>query len=79
MFEEYDVVRIVKLITPNRRFDGTAGIIEPPKIGDVGTIVHIVEKTNPADTIYIIEKVAPSGETIWLADFQEKEIELLSD
>lgn len=74
MFEEYSLVRIIKLNEANRPFDGTKGVMKPPKIGDIGTIVHIVERTNPTDTIYIVEKVSPTGATIWLADFRQDEL-----
>lgn len=77
MFEEYSVVRIVELKTANRPFDGTQTVMKPPKVGDSGTIVDIV--TNPKEIIYIVEKVNASGQTIWLADFYQEEIELLVD
>jgi hypothetical protein len=77
VFEEYSVVRIVELKTANRPFIGTETVKEPPKVSDIGTIVHII--TNAKETLYIVEKVNSSGQTVWLADFFQEEIELLDD
>ncbi|MFZ1396368.1 MAG: hypothetical protein WAS33_05695 [Candidatus Promineifilaceae bacterium] len=76
MFEEYTVVRVVELKTANRPFDGSETVKESPKVGDTGTIVHIT--TNSKETIYIVEKTNSLGQTIWLADFLQDEIELLN-
>ena len=76
MFEEYSVVQIVELKTPNRPFDGSETVKKPPKVGDTGTIVHIT--TNSKETIYIVERTNSSGKTVWLADFLQDEIELLA-
>lgn len=76
MFEEYSVVQIVELKTANRPFDGTETVKKPPKVGDSGTIVHIT--SNSKETIYIVEKANSSGQTVWLADFLQDEIELLA-
>ena len=39
--KEYDIVRVVELNQPDRRFDGTDGAKRAPKIGDRG-IVHVL-------------------------------------
>ena len=75
MFEEYSIVRIVELKTANRPFDSSETVKEPPKVGDIGTIVHIT--TNSKEPIYIVEKTNSLGQTIWLADFLQDEIELV--
>jgi len=69
--EEYDVVRVVRLLKPNREFDGSEGFKRAPQVGDTGTIVHVY----PADKDFIIEAVAKDGYTIWLADFSSEELE----
>lgn len=74
MFEEYSLIKIVKLLEAHRSFDSTNAVMRPPKIGDTGIIVHIVKQSNPNDTICIVEIVSPTGETIWLADFRQDEL-----
>jgi hypothetical protein len=67
--KEHDCVKIVKLLHENRRFDGTEIIKRPPEVGDVGTIVHMIEN------FCIVESVNSEGYTIWLADFFTEELE----
>lgn len=45
-----------------------------PRAGDVGTVVDIREN-GMAGTLYTVEKVAPDGYTLWIADFLERELE----
>jgi hypothetical protein len=68
---EYDVVRVVNLKIPSRSFDGTAGVMRPPKIGDRGTVVH---EYRPEDLTapVVVESVDENGMTIWLADFEAR-------
>ena len=68
--KELDCVKIVKLLKENRPFDGTENIKQPPKIGDVGIIVHF------ANDFCIVENVDSDGYTIWLADFLVEELEI---
>jgi len=77
LFEEYSIVRIVELKTANRPFDGSEMVKKTPKVGDTGTIVHIT--SNSKENIYIVEKVNSLGQTVWLADFLQDEIELLTE
>ena len=68
--KEHDCVKIVKLLRENRPFDGTENVKRPPKIGDVGAIVH------PGKETCIVESVDSEGFTIWLADFLIEELEI---
>jgi len=71
-FKEYDVVRIAKLVQPDRRVDGTAGVMRRPRVGDVGTIVSVLSDAE----VYTVECVDPDGRTVCLADFLQEELEL---
>jgi hypothetical protein len=74
---EYNVVRVVNLRIENRPFDGTAGVMRPPRIGDIGAVVHEyrpIGRTAPVR----VENVDEDGMTIWLADFERDELELVS-
>lgn len=74
---EYDVVRVVKLLTTNREFDGTEGVKRAPRVGDTATIVHLYGPDSSTAAV-VAENVDGNGNTIWLADFQQGELELVS-
>jgi len=65
--KEFDTVKVVRLLDSD--------VMRPPRIGDTGVIVHI-DSVDDKATGYMVEKVAPNGYTIWLADFLPDEIEL---
>lgn len=73
-FHEYDVVRITRMLQPDRHYTGHEGIKRPPQVGDEGTIVHIPSEAN---SWCIVECVARDGSSIWLADFMTDELELV--
>lgn len=68
--KELDCVKVVKLLRDNRPFNGTENVKRPPKIGDVGTIVHFQKD------FCVVEKVDSEGYTVWLADFIPEELEI---
>ena len=72
VFKEYDVVRVVKLRNPDRHFDGTIGVRRSPRVGDIGTICHV---HTPGDVL--VEMVNNDGMTVWLADFETEELEIV--
>ena len=73
--KDFDTVRVVRLLYSERKYDGSQGVMRPPRIGDTGAIVHIYSVDDKA-TVYMVENVAPNGYTIWLADFLPDEIDL---
>ena len=74
--QEYDVVRVIELLRANRPFDGSDGIRRPTRVGDVATICHEYDPGDPAAMV-AVEMVDDDGSTIWLADFERGELELL--
>ncbi|HEX9724892.1 MAG TPA: hypothetical protein VGC53_11490, partial [Vicinamibacteria bacterium] len=72
----YDAVRIVRLLKANRYHDGTVGVRRPPQVGDLGTIVHEYDREDPRAPL-MVEKSDPDGHTVWLADFEPDELELV--
>ncbi len=74
-FKEYDVVKVVRLLTDSRRIDGTESIMRQPQVGDVGTIVYVLDDSGD-ESKYIVESVNQDGMTVWLADFNHSELEL---
>jgi hypothetical protein len=77
MLREFDEVRVVRLAKPERPFDGTPGFLRAPAIGDIAIIVHEYDPADPAAPL-AVESVDAFGNTVWLADFQRSELELLS-
>ena len=71
--KEYAVVRVVRLIQPNRSYTGTNGVVRAPQLLDEGTVVFVYDATH-----FAVECVAPGGGTLWLADFIADELELVS-
>lgn len=71
-----DVVRLVRLLKANRPYDGAVGVRRPPAIGDVGTIVHDYDPEDPRAPV-AVEMRDADGQTIWLADFERDELELV--
>ena len=76
--KEYDKVRIVKLLRNDRPLEGTEGVMRPPAIGDTATIVHEYHPGDPSASV-AVEKVNSDGYTVWLADFEKEELELVQD
>jgi Domain of unknown function (DUF4926) len=70
--KELDVVRVVKLLSADRPYQGTGGTSRPPCVGDTGTIVVVYD-----NSAYCVESVASNGNTVWLADFVADELQLV--
>jgi hypothetical protein len=70
-------VKIVKLTLPDRDVAGTLGMVEDPKVGDVGKVIY---EYPPPDTKVSVEKSDSTGDgTMWFADFAREELELLPE
>jgi hypothetical protein len=77
-FSKYDIVKVVHLHEVERSVQGSKDVTRQPKVGDVGTIVHVPPNSDLFDSpIYVVECVNDAGMTIWLADFQEDELEIV--
>ena len=75
-FHELDTIRLIRLLRDNREYSGTPEITRSPRIGDLGTIVHVYDARDP-QAPYSVECVNAEGFTIWLADFAAEEMEPL--
>lgn len=75
-FREYDVVRVVRLNSPTRKFDGTDSVKRAPKVGDEATVCDLCDPKGPKAPL-IVEMVNAEGMTVWLADFGPDELELI--
>lgn len=73
---EYDVVRVVKLIKADRPFDGTECVGRPPRVGDIATICHEYDPKDPT-AVVAVEMVDDDGFTVWVADFERTELDLV--
>jgi hypothetical protein len=71
-FAPFDSVRIARLMHPCRDVDGSAAEPPQPRHGESGTVVDAV-----GDGLYLVERLTDDGQTVWLAEFHEAELELL--
>jgi len=75
---EYDVVRVTRLLDPGRSFTGTESVARPPAVGDVATVCHEYQPDDSTAPV-VVEMVDENGLTIWVADFERSELELVRD
>ena len=71
-FEIDDVVRIRTLTVPEREVDGSSAEPPQPRVGEQGSIVDSL-----CDGLFLVEHATDDGETIWVAEFHESELELV--
>lgn len=72
MISELDIVKVTALLESDRPFSGTEGLRRPPRVGDLATVVHVLEPGRA----FIAEAVHPDGFTLWVADFRAEELAL---
>lgn len=75
VLREYDAVRIARLLKADRFYNGTEGAMRPPAVGDVATICHENDPSDPSASV-VVEMCDREGNTIWLADFAREELDL---
>jgi acyl-coenzyme A synthetase/AMP-(fatty) acid ligase len=73
---EYDVVRVTRLLGATRWFTGTESVARAPAVGDVAIVCHEYQPDDPTARV-AVEMVDQCGATIWLADFERSELELV--
>lgn len=71
---EYGIVRVARLLRPDRHFQGTPEVYRAPQVGDIGTLVYAYDVTS-----FSVECVNTEGMTVWLADFFAEELEFLGE
>lgn len=71
------MVRVIALLESNRKFDGSDGVFRAPQVGDIATICHDYDPSDPNAPV-AVEMVNDQGLTIWLADFDRSELELVT-
>ncbi|GHS88550.1 hypothetical protein FACS189487_07050 [Campylobacterota bacterium] len=70
--DEFDVVKVVALLEYHREFSGTKGVCHAPRVGDLATVVYVLE----AGRLFIVEAINSEGHTLWIDDFQIEELSL---
>ena len=73
---EYDTVRVVKLLKDDRDYDGSESVMRAPQVGDIAIICHEYYPDDPTAAV-AVEMVNDDGYTVWLADFERSELELV--
>jgi hypothetical protein len=72
-FQVDDRVRIARLRVPEREVTGASSSPPQPRIGEEGDVVADV-----GDGVFLVEHATADGQTIWLAEFLEEELELVA-
>ena len=72
--QQYDMVRIRRLIQSPVSYDGWLVNQRPPQVGDVGVLLDVLHAPGLPDR-YVVEHSGADGITIWLGDFAAEEIE----
>jgi hypothetical protein len=72
-FQVDDTVRIVRLLVAEREVTGDSTSPPQPHVGEEGDVVADV-----GEGILLIEHATADGQTIWLAEFLEDELEFVA-
>ena len=77
---EFDTVRIVALRGTPESHLAVSGAERPPRVGDLGTVVHLVPTFDADDpaTRYMVESNEGSPSLVWLAEFSRDELEFVA-
>jgi len=76
MYDQYSLIRVIKILRSAENYDGWHINQRPPRIGDIGTIVEVLHAPNlPID--YVVECSNNDGTDIWLSLFYAEEIEAI--
>ncbi len=76
-FQQYELVRVRKLLRLAEEYDGWQVNRRAPEVGDTGCVVDILSAVGLPD-MYVVESVEPDGMTVWLGDFSSDEIETIA-
>jgi hypothetical protein len=72
LFSPGDVVRVARLEEDDRDVDSSVDPPPQPRVGNTGRVIEEV-----ADGIYLVERCTDDGRPLWLAEFLERELELI--
>jgi hypothetical protein len=67
-----DVVRVVRVLVPEREVTGSSATPPQPRLGDTGTVVADV-----GDGLYLVESCTDDGMTIWMTELATEELALV--
>ncbi len=70
----YGLVRVRQLTAISVARDGWHVNLRAPEIGDVGTLVDVLQTPHLPDH-YLVECARHDGQTLWLSEFEADELE----
>jgi hypothetical protein len=76
--KQYRLVRVRQLLQPAGEYDGWRVNQRPPQVGDVGTLLDILNAPGLPDR-YVVESSGADGITVWLGDFAAEELEAVGE
>ena len=71
---QFALVRIRCLLKSIETYDGWGVNQRPPQVGDVGTLLDILNAPN-LTARYVVESSGSDGASVWLSDFAADELE----
>ncbi len=75
IFNELDQVQVVRLHQAAREVDGTERVRRQPRVGDLGTVVALLQRGSDTPGYYV-ECLNEDGLTVWLTEFDRDELAL---
>jgi hypothetical protein len=76
--KQYGLVRVRQLLQAAVEYDGWRVNQRPPQVGDVGTLLDILNAPGLPDR-YVVESSGADGITVWLGDFAAEELEAVGE
>lgn len=73
---QYDVVRVLRLNPPRLRTASVETRPRGPRVGDIACVCHEYDPSDPNAPV-AAEMVDEEGHTVWLADLERDELELV--
>ncbi len=74
----YSEVRIICLKRSLESYDGWRMNQRPPRLGDCGFIVEILQAHGLPDN-FVVESSGPDGSIVWIGDFTIEEVETVAN
>jgi uncharacterized protein YjaZ len=76
--KRYGPVRVRQLFQAAVEYDDWRVNQRPPRVGDVGTLLDILNAPGLPDR-YVVESSGADGITVWLGDFAAEELEVVGE
>ncbi|HXY32488.1 MAG TPA: hypothetical protein VEI06_17425 [Gemmatimonadaceae bacterium] len=76
-FQAFDTVRVTTMRPALASHLALNVSVRVPRVNDSGTVVEVMLRDG-REVYYLVEHCAPDGRTLWLCEFDQDELELVS-